>query len=310
MINSFYSAFAAAQNERIGSIRHRTHCAVVSENGPALGCTRVQLGAIGTKEREMTSSTNWQAKQYVLFENERTRPVRDLLAAIPATDVRVAVDIGCGPGNSTEALAARLPGAAVSGMDSSADMIAAAIKRLPQFKFEVSDIETWAAPGPYGLILANAVLQWVPNHEQLFPSLVKKLAPGGNLAVQMPDNLDEPAHRLLREIAADGPWANKLRGVERTMRYGADWYYALLKPLCARVDVWRTVYHHPLAGGADAVVEWFKGSALRPFLAELDDSEQGVFLARYRDAIARAYPAQTDGTVLLPFPRLFIVATR
>lgn len=94
------------------------------------------------------------------------------------------------------------------------------------------------------------------------------------------------------------------------MRYGADWYYALLKPLCARVDVWRTVYHHPLAGGADAVVEWFKGSALRPFLAELDDSEQGVFLARYRDAIARAYPAQADGTVLLPFPRLFIVATR
>ena len=258
----------------------------------------------------MTSTTNWAAKQYVMFENERTRPVRDLLAAVPATDVRLAVDIGCGPGNSTEALAARLPGATVSGMDSSADMIAAATKRLPQFQFEVSDIATWEAPGPYDLILANAVLQWVPNHEQLFPSLVKKLAPGGNLAVQMPDNLDEPAHRLLREIAADGPWANKLKDVERTMRYGADWYYSLLKPLCARVDVWRTVYHHPLAGGADAVVEWFKGSALRPFLAELDDSEQGVFLERYRDAIARAYPAQADGTVLLPFPRMFIVATR
>jgi trans-aconitate 2-methyltransferase len=277
-----------------------TRRADVGEHGPA---ARV-------KEHEMTSSTNWVAKQYVLFENERTRPVRDLLAAVPVTDVRVAVDIGCGPGNSTEALAARLPGAAVSGLDSSADMIAAAARRLPQFQFEVSDIATWEAPGPYDLILANAVLQWVPNHEQLFPSLVKKLAPGGNLAVQMPDNLDEPAHRLLREIAADGPWANKLKGVERTMRYGADWYYSLLKPLCARVDVWRTVYHHPLAGGADAVVEWFKGSALRPFLAELDDSEQGVFLERYRDAVARAYPALADGTVLLPFPRLFIVATR
>ncbi|NPT55305.1 trans-aconitate 2-methyltransferase [Paraburkholderia elongata] len=258
----------------------------------------------------MTSTTNWAAKQYVLFENERTRPVKDLLAAVPATDVRVAVDIGCGPGNSTEALAARLPGAAVSGLDSSADMIAAAAKRLPQFQFEVSDIATWDAPGPYDLILANAVLQWVPNHEQLFPSLVKKLAPGGSLAVQMPDNLDEPAHRLLREIAADGPWANKLRGLERTMRYGADWYYSLLKPQCARVDVWRTVYYHPLAGGADAVVEWFKGSALRPFLAELDDSEESVFLERYRDAVTRACPALADGTVLLPFPRLFIVATR
>jgi trans-aconitate 2-methyltransferase len=261
----------------------------------------------------MTSSTNWYAKQYVVFEDERTRPVKDLLAAVPATDMRdaqVAVDLGCGPGNSTEALAARLPGATISGLDSSADMIAAARKRLPQLQFEVSDIATWNATGPYDLILANAVLQWVPNHEQLFASLVKKLAPGGTLAVQMPDNLDEPAHRLLREIAADGPWANKLKGVECTMRYGADWYYPLLKPLCARVDVWRTVYYHPLAGGADAVVEWFKGSALRPFLAELDDREEGPFLARYRDAIARAYPALADGTVLLPFPRLFIVATR
>jgi len=256
------------------------------------------------------SKKDWEAKQYVLFENERTRPVRDLLAAVPATDVKTAVDIGCGPGNSTETLAARLPGAAVSGMDSSPDMIEAARKRLPQFQFDVSDISTWDAPGPYDLILANAVLQWVPDHERLFPALVAKLAPGGSLAVQMPDNLDEPAHRLLREIAADGPWAPTLKGLERTVRYGAGWYYALLEPLCARVDVWRTVYHHPLAGGADAVVEWFKGSALRPFLAELDDAGQTAFLQRYRDAIAAAYPALADGTVLLPFPRLFIVATR
>ncbi|ACD16409.1 trans-aconitate 2-methyltransferase [Paraburkholderia phytofirmans] len=258
----------------------------------------------------MTSNKDWHAKQYVLFESERTRPVRDLLAAVPPTDVKTAVDIGCGPGNSTETLAAHVPGAAVSGMDSSPDMIAAARQRLPQFRFDVSDIATWDAPGPYDLILANAVLQWVPDHERLFPSLVGKLTPGGSLAVQMPDNLDEPAHRLLREIAADGPWAHKLKGVERTMRYGAQWYYALLEPLCARVDVWRTVYHHPLAGGADAVVEWFKGSALRPFLAELDDAEQAAFLGRYREAIAAAYPALADGTVLLPFPRLFIVATR
>ena len=258
----------------------------------------------------MVSATDQYAKQYVKFENERTRPVRDLLAAVPPGDVRVAVDIGCGPGNSTEALAARLPGATVSGIDSSADMIAAARTRLPHLQFELVDISKWDAAGPYDLILANAVLQWVPHHEQLFPSLVKKLAPGGNLAVQMPDNLDEPAHRLLREIAADGPWASKLKGVERTMRYGADWYYPLLKPLCARVDTWRTVYYHPLAGGADAVVEWFKGSALRPFLAALDDGERAGFLARYRDEIARAYPALEDGTVLLPFPRLFMVATR
>lgn len=258
----------------------------------------------------MASKSDWAAGQYMLFEDERTRPVRDLLAAVPATDARIAVDIGCGPGNSTEVLLAHLPDAAISGIDSSADMIAAARKRLPQCRFELDDVSAWNAPGPYDVILANAVFQWVPDHERLFASLVEKLTAGGSLAVQMPDNLDEPAHRLMREVAAQGPWADRLKGVERTQRHGADWYYALLKPLCARVDVWRTVYHHPLAGGADAVVEWFKGSALRPFLAGLDETQQQAFLQRYRDEIAKAYPALADGTVLLPFPRLFIVATR
>lgn len=264
----------------------------------------------------MAATSDWHAKQYLLFENERTRPVRDLLAAVPPLPERrdsqasSAVDLGCGPGNSTETLAAFLPGAAISGVDSSADMIAAARERLPQFRFEVADLATWDAHGPFDLLLANAVLQWVPDHERLLPALIAKLAPGGSLAIQMPDNLDEPAHRLLRELAAQEPWASRLQGVERTMRHGAGWYYELLRPLCARVDVWRTVYHHPLAGGADAVVEWFKGSALRPFLARLDAAGQSAFLQRYRDAIASAYPALDDGTVLLPFPRLFVVATR
>lgn len=154
------------------------------------------------------------------------------------------------------------------------------------------------------------MLRWLPAHEMLFPTLVGKLAPGGHLAVQMPDNLDEPAHRRMREVAATGPWAAKLKGVERTERFDARRYYALLSPLCSRVDVWRTTYYHPLRGGADAVVEWFKGSALRPFLAALDDDERSAFLARYREEVAVGYPALDDGTVLLPFPRLFIVATR
>ncbi|MDE1181577.1 trans-aconitate 2-methyltransferase [Paraburkholderia sp.] len=258
----------------------------------------------------MESDKDWHAKQYVMFERERTRPVRDLLGAVADTgDVKSAVDIGCGPGNSTEVLIEHVPDAIVTGLDSSPDMIAAARKRLPHCRFDTVDIATWRPAASLDLILANAVLQWVPQHERVFPQLIDALAPAGRLAVQMPDNLDEPAHRLMREVAAAGPWASKLKGAERTMRFGADWYYALLKPLCSRVDVWRTVYHHPLAD-ADAVVEWFKGSALRPFLAALDAGEQTAFLSEYRDAIAQAYPAQPDGTVLLPFPRLFIVATR
>ncbi|WPN45969.1 MULTISPECIES: trans-aconitate 2-methyltransferase [unclassified Pseudomonas] len=254
----------------------------------------------------------WSAKQYVAFEDERTRPARDLLAAIPAADVRSAVDIGCGPGNSTQLLVERFTGATVRGLDSSSDMIEAARKRLPQVKFDLADIDTWSESGPFDVIFANAVLQWVPDHATLLPSLVSKLAPGGSLAIQMPDNLQQPSHRLMREVAADGPWASKLAKVagQRTEMADAGIYYSMLKACCARVDVWRTTYHHPLADGAAGVVEWFKGSGLRPFLEPLDEAQRVQYLKQYQTAIEQAYPALTDGSVLLPFPRLFIVATR
>lgn len=252
----------------------------------------------------------WSATQYTKFEDERTRPVRDLIAGIPAAGVHTAVDIGCGPGNSTELLHARFPGASVIGLDNSTDMIAAARKRLPGLRFETQDISTWRDLGPFDVILANAVLQWVPDHATLFPALIAKLVPGGTLAVQIPDNGDEPAHRLMREVAAAGPWADKIGTAIRFHRNGADWYFAQLRPKVARLDIWRTTYHHVLAGGASAVVEWFKGSGLRPYLDALNEGERAEFLARYQAAIAAAYPAFPDGAVLLPFPRLFIVATR
>ncbi len=254
----------------------------------------------------------WSAQQYVAFEIERTRAVRDLLSAVPTLDVRTAIDLGCGPGNSTAALAARHPDAQIRGLDTSNDMLDAARKRLPGVAFENADVAQWQDAGPFDLILANAVLQWLPDHERLFPALMDKVAPDGTLAVQMPDNLDEPAHRSMRSIAADGPWSEKLAGVAklRVARQPARWYYELLVPHAGRVDVWTSTYHHVLSGGASAVVEWFKGSGLRPFLDPLDEAERSAYLARYTEAIAEDYPALPDGTVLLPFPRLFIVATR
>lgn len=255
---------------------------------------------------------SWSSEQYVAFEEERTRPVRDLLNAVPVTDVSAAIDLGCGPGNSTELIAAKFPAAVISGLDSSADMIAAARKRLPDCQFSVGSIEGWNGPGVFDLVLANASLHWVPDHASLLPRLVGRLRAQGSLAIQMPDNLDEPAHCLMREIAAQQPWADKLAksAGARTTLASADWYYSLLRPLCRRVDLWRTTYHHPLAGGVDAVVAWFKGSGLLPFLHPLSAAEQDLYLARYRAAVAKAYPTLPDGSVLLPFPRLFIVATR
>jgi len=255
---------------------------------------------------------SWSAKQYVAFEDERTRPARDLLAAIPTAQARAVVDIGCGPGNSTELLVQRFPEATVSGLDSSADMIAAARKRLPDVQFEVAEIDKWANAGPFDVIFANAVLQWVPDHASLLPALASRLSGGGSLAIQMPDNLNEPSHRLMREVAANGPWASKLAGAagQRTDMANASEFFAMLRPDCARVDVWRTTYHHQLPGGAAGVVEWFKGSGLIPFLSPLTEEEQAQYLQRYLAQVAKAYPALADGSVLLPFPRLFIVATR
>jgi trans-aconitate 2-methyltransferase len=255
---------------------------------------------------------SWSASQYTKFEDERNRPIRDLLARIPTSQVMNAADIGCGPGNSTELLQARFPDAVITGMDSSGDMIEAARKRLPGIQFEIDDIVRWRNKGPFDVILANAALQWIPDHESLLPELVARLAPGGSLAVQVPDNLDEPAHCIMREIASDEPWAAKLTHASsaRAARRGADWYYSLLHGCGASVDIWRTSYYHLLAAGPSAITEWFKGTGLRPFLEPLDEDEARRYLARYEASVAQAYPALPDGSVLLPFPRLFFVATR
>ncbi len=246
----------------------------------------------------------WSPAQYRKFEDDRTRPVRDLVAAIPATDPADAIDLGCGPGNSTEILAARFPAATVTGLDSDAAMIAAARQRLPGLAFEVAPLESWQ--GRADIILSNAVLQWLPDHPALLPRLAGRLTPGGTLAIQMPDNLDEPAYRAMREVAGS-ELLRRAGGQRGTMHAPTD-YYGILKPHCARVDLWRTTYFHVLAD-TDAVVEWFKGSGLRPYLQALDAPARADFLGRYRAAIAQAYPPQPDGTVLLPFPRLFLVAT-
>ena len=258
----------------------------------------------------MSLAAAWSAERYLGFEEDRTRPVRDLLAAVPATACATAIDLGCGPGNSTAMLARRFPQARIDGLDSSPDMITAARTRLPDAGFVLGDIADWGGDGRYDVILSNAALQWVPGHAALLPRLAARRAPGGVLAIQMPDNLGEPAQTLMQEVASGGRWAGRLASASaaRTAVERPGWYYALLRPQCPRIDIWRTTYQHVLPGGPDAIVAWFSGTGLLPYLQRLAPDERAEFLALYRALVAVAYPALPDGAVLLAMPRLFIVA--
>jgi trans-aconitate 2-methyltransferase len=255
--------------------------------------------------------TAWSPSQYVKFEDERTRPARDLLAAVPLAAARRVIDVGCGPGNSTELLVERFPDARVSGMDNSPEMLASAAKRLPMLDFFAGDVARWMPETTVDVIFANSVMQWVPDHVGVMARLMDALTAGGALAVQMPDNFDEPSHALMRAAAKAGPWGQKLAGAEgdREVIPPPAAYYDRLIGKAARVDIWRTVYNHPLADAA-AIVAWFKSTGLRPYLNRLDPPEQAAFLAAYQERIAAAYPPRADGRVLLAFPRLFIVAVR
>jgi trans-aconitate 2-methyltransferase len=254
---------------------------------------------------------DWSARQYLKFEDERTRPPRDLLAQVPLEHPRLVVDLGCGPGNSTELLVERFPQSEVIGLDSSPDMLRKARERLPRLTFVEADIATWTADPRADLLFANASFQWIPDHTQILRRLLTALPAGGVLAVQMPDNLDEPAHVLMREVARLEPWRQTLAESARVRdslpKPGG--YYDALGPLCTRLEIWHTIYNHVLDNAA-AVVEWVKGTGLRPFLDPLEPPERKQYLAEYTARIAAAYPPQQDGKVLLRFPRIFIVAVR
>ena len=252
---------------------------------------------------------DWDPELYRQFEAERTRPASDLLARISPAQPQHISDLGCGPGNSTQLLHQRFPLAQLVGIDNSVAMLASAQQRLPECAFLEADIRQWQPSEPQDLIYANASLQWLTDHQQLFPSLLSKLATHGILAVQMPDNQDEPSHRAMREVAENGPWQQTLleAGAIRAKVLSANQYYDLLAPNAERVDIWRTTYYHPMPS-AQAIVDWLRATGLRPFLEPLSEAMRLDFLQDYLAIIDVAYPQQADGRRLLAFPRLFIVA--
>ena len=252
--------------------------------------------------------STWDDKQYLQFADERTRAASELLARVPLEIVNYAVDLGCGPGNSTELLRRRWPSSRVVGVDNSNEMLERARADWPSGEWVCSEALRFNFGTPPDLIFANALLQWLPDHDSIFPQLIERLQPGGVLAVQMPRNFTEPSHRLMRELGA--PWEARLGEVRSISPVQTPvYYYDLLATRAKHVDIWQTTYEHVMPDVA-SIVEWVKGTGIRPYLAALREDEQALYLAAYSRALNEAYPPRADGKRLFSFPRIFIVAMR
>ena len=254
----------------------------------------------------------WDAKQYLRFNDQRTRPCRELAARIAIETPGRAIDLGCGPGNSTSVLAERWPESKLTGLDSSPEMIAAARKAHPDWNWRTGRIADWAGENDqaYNIVFSNAALQWVDDHAAIFPKLLARVAAGGALAIQMPANFDAPAHRIMREIATSQAWRKHFpaAGVREWHVHDLAAYHDILAPIAGAVDFWQTEYLHIMADAA-AIVEWYKGTGLRPFLDALaNDRQKADFTSQYLEEIARAYPVRKDGRLIFPFRRLFLIA--
>ena len=257
----------------------------------------------------------WDPTLYLKFGDERLRPGFELLARIAELPPGSLVELGCGTGVHARAIAGRWPERALTAIDRSREMLQKAAAEPGPIRWLEADIATWSAPDKSALIFSNATLQWLGEHARLFPHLMRQLVPRGVLAVQMPRNFDQPSHVLMRETAADGPWAAMLApvvGGATVLRDDPvappDWYYDLLAPLAAPgLDLWETDYLHVLEG-EDPVLQWVSATALRPVLEALKGEMRQGFLAAYGAKLRQAYPRRADGKTLLPFRRLFIVA--
>jgi trans-aconitate 2-methyltransferase len=255
----------------------------------------------------------WDPAKYVQFGDYRDRPYFDLTARVHADAPRHVVDLGCGPGNLTATLAERWPEAEVLGLDSSPEMLARAEHHAAgtaNLSFSLADIAAWSPSPQTDVVVSNAALQWVPGHRELLPRWLDALRPGAWFALQVPGNFNSPSHTLMRALAESEAWADRLAGVLRhddVVGEGAEYLQIMLDAGCD-ADVWETTYFQLLTG-ADPVLEWVRGTALRPVLAALPEEDAREFEAEYSARLAAAYPAGPHGTVF-PFRRTFAVARK
>ncbi|MBU1692689.1 MAG: methyltransferase domain-containing protein [Verrucomicrobia bacterium] len=253
--------------------------------------------------------TSWDPNTYLRFGDERTRPAADLAFRVALEAPRTVIDLGCGPGNSTQVLRQRWPGARVCGLDNSPEMIAAARQSYPGQEWMQADIEGWSADVPYDVVFSNAALQWVRDHVALTRHLFAQVNPGGALAFQIPSGTYSPVRTFIHEIAQDKAWVSRMDGPSAAVTMEEPQvYYDALAPQAKSVDIWETEYCHVMESPS-AIVEWISSTGLRPFLDALDSPEEKQrFVTRLAERVTEAYTTRSDGRVLFPFKRTFVIA--
>jgi trans-aconitate 2-methyltransferase len=255
----------------------------------------------------------WDAKLYLKFAGQRGRPAADLVAQIALENPRRIIDLGCGTGTSTEQVQQRWPDADLCGMDNSREMLAQARANHPDWKWIQSTVEEWTPQDQFDLIFSNACLHWIGDHSALFPRLFGYVAPGGALAVQMPNSYHLPAHTVMHDVASDpsAPWARTLAGVKETYSVRPmGFYYEALRKLAGRLNIWQTEYLQ-IMDGPEAVLDWISSTAMRRFTEPLPNEKQRQeFRERCLERLREAYPANDQDKTLFPYFRIFIIAYR
>lgn len=255
------------------------------------------------------SVTTWDPRTYLQYSEVRFRAGLDLIARIPQNSYSAIYDLGCGTGYLTNALAGKFPGANVTGVDSSAEMLAEARRDYPAISWVQKEIAAWRPERQPELIFSNAALHWLPSHEKLFPALLQLLRSGGVLAVQMPRHFESPSHLALQELVRERGWRAQLEALLLTPVSAPEAYWNWLSPLASRVELWETIYVQVL-DGQNPVLDFMRGTALRPFLTVLSKEDGARFLAEFSERMAVAYPPQPNGQTLFPFRRFFLIAQR
>jgi trans-aconitate 2-methyltransferase len=253
--------------------------------------------------------TTWEPQTYLRYADIRFRAGLDLIARLPQASYATVYDLGCGTGHLTQVLADRFPDAHVFGVDSSSQMLAEARREFPKISWIQADITSWRPDRAPDLIFSNAALHWVPNHEKLVVGLVQLLRAGGVLAVQMPRHFESPSHVQLKDLVQQKRWRAKLEPLLLAEVPSPGTYWKWLSPYTADLDIWETIYLQVLQG-SDPVVDFMRGTALRPFLTVLPKEEAVEFVGEFAQRMRAAYRPERTGETLFPFRRIFMVARR